>query len=699
MSNDTRTLTVSLVAKSELFKRGLTDAQKSMKNFNNSMLKSARQLGVISAKVALSLGAVGTATTAVIAKIGSDFESSVNKSFAIMGDLSDKTKRDMSRTAVETSKAVTFSAKEIAEGYFFLASAGLDAQQSMKALPQVARFAQAGMFDLGVATELAADSQSALGLKSSDAEANLTNLTRVTDVLVKANTIANATVLQFSESLTNKAGASLRFLGKEMEEGVAVLAAFADQGIKGQLAGERLSLILQQLPRVARENADAFRYYGIQVFDSTGNMMNMAQIAGSVERALGGMSAEQKGIVLAQLGMTEALAEGVKGLIGSSEAIANYQEQLGQAAGFTEAVANKQLDTFAAKIQLIINRLSAVAISIYDLVAPAIKSELLPIIDELITNLEGMDIAEWFLPMIDSVVVGIQRAVKTMGLFVAIWHTLKSVALTVVASMAAGLEFNKRIIEVALLGVSRGFMNMVGAIADGIDFVVSKAKAVGDAIGVDIVGDFSAKGSVQPMIDDIVRRSKDANAALGTSVFDNPFIDSLRNDAIAAGEDATKAWKAFGLGEDTATTRAIGSAWQNVRDAIGQAFDDEPMDNMVKKAEEIKSNFEEIVPVMDLMPDQFKDVADQVKDDIANENKDPGQFKQMRISELGGAIGGVFGGLGGMSQGGSFAMQSAAAAGNARTGGDPSIPLLSDIKAAAQMIVQNTRNGMVAVAG
>ena len=51
-------------------------------------------------------------------------------------------------------------------------------------------------------------------------------MTKVSDVLVKANTLANASVLQFAESLTNKAAAALVNVNKSMEEGVAVLAAF-----------------------------------------------------------------------------------------------------------------------------------------------------------------------------------------------------------------------------------------------------------------------------------------------------------------------------------------------------------------------------------------------------------------------------------------------------------------------------------------
>jgi TP901 family phage tail tape measure protein len=107
---------------------------------------------------------------------------------------------------------------EAAESFFFLASAGLDAQQSIEALPQVAAFAKAGMFDMATATDLATDAQSALGLTVDDAQQNLVNLTRVTDVFAKANALANTSVEQVANAITTKAGVALRSVNKDLEE-------------------------------------------------------------------------------------------------------------------------------------------------------------------------------------------------------------------------------------------------------------------------------------------------------------------------------------------------------------------------------------------------------------------------------------------------------------------------------------------------
>jgi TP901 family phage tail tape measure protein len=122
----------------------------------------------------------------------------------------------MASAARQVALETTFAADQAAEAFFFLASAGLDAEQSIAAMPQVAKFAQAGMFDMALATDLATDAQSALGLSSKDATENLENLTRITDVFVRANTLANTSVEQLAVAFTTKAGTALKTVGKDV---------------------------------------------------------------------------------------------------------------------------------------------------------------------------------------------------------------------------------------------------------------------------------------------------------------------------------------------------------------------------------------------------------------------------------------------------------------------------------------------------
>jgi TP901 family phage tail tape measure protein len=278
-----------------------------------------------------------------LARAGETFNQKMRQSLAIMGDVSDAMRKDMRTAALEAARNTRFAASEAAEAFFFLASAGLTAQQSVAALPQVAQFAQAGNFDLALATDLATDAQSALGMTVRDSAQNLKNLTRVTDVLVKANTLANASTQQFSEALTNKAGAALKIVGKDIEEGVAILAAWADQGLKSSDAGTAMNIVLRDLQTKAlRAKQSNVQFYNA-VFDANGEMRNMADIIGWLERRLGGMSDAQKKATMLQMGFTDKSMIFLQTLIGTSKKIREYEEQLRQAGGATREVADKQL--------------------------------------------------------------------------------------------------------------------------------------------------------------------------------------------------------------------------------------------------------------------------------------------------------------------------------------------------------------------
>jgi TP901 family phage tail tape measure protein len=355
--------------------KGLRQAEKDLKGFASGIGKA---IGAATAVVA----GIGIASVKAFA----DFDSAMNKSLAIMGNVSDTLRGDMSDAAREVAKTTTFSANEAAESYFFLASAGLDAEASIAALPAVARFAQAGMFDMALATDLLTDAQSALGMSSDDAAENLENMVKLSDVLVKANTLANSSVEQFSTALTNKAATAMKTFGVELETGVAALAVFADQGIKGEAAGTRLDAVLLGLSRTAITNADEYKKLGVAVFDSEGNFRNMADIVEDLEVAFDGMSTEQRQVELMQLGLNKQALAGTNALVGQSGALREFEGNLISAGGTTEEVANKQLQTFSAQLGILGDFVTDVGISIGEELGPVMEElveELKPVIETI----------------------------------------------------------------------------------------------------------------------------------------------------------------------------------------------------------------------------------------------------------------------------------------------------------------------------
>lgn len=360
----------------------------------NKAVFSISKVGAAAANAAAGGLAALAAITVSSVKAFADFDAEMTKSLAIMGDVSDVMRDDMATAAREVAKSTTFSAKEAAESFFFLASAGLDAEKSIAALPKVAAFAQAGMFDMATATSLLADAQSAMGLTSSDAAENLENLVRVSDVLVRANVLANASVEQFSEALTNKAAASMRTLGISIEEGVAVLATFAQQGIKGSEAGTIFNATLRGLTNGVQRNASEFERMNIEVFDAEGNLNNLADIVSNMEVALTGMSVEQQRATLTALGFTEETLAGTLALLGNSEAIKGFQTELENAGGVTQEVAENQLNTLNAQLGLLKSSFADVGIEIGSRLEPtivALTEKVSVMLDEMVASPEFDD--------------------------------------------------------------------------------------------------------------------------------------------------------------------------------------------------------------------------------------------------------------------------------------------------------------------
>jgi TP901 family phage tail tape measure protein len=335
---------------------------------NGRLSKLGSAVGVAAKAVAAGAAAIGAVAVREFAK----FDAAMQQSVAIMGDVSDAMRDDMSKAAREVAKTTTFSAEQAAQSFYFLASAGLDAATSIQALPKVAAFAQAGMFDMARATDILTDAQSALGLTSDDAAENIRQMARVSDVLVRAATLANTSVEQLGEALTEKAGAAIKAAGMDFEAGAAALAVFADSGVKGSAAGTKLTAVIASLATNSRANADQFRRLGISVFDANGNMRSMEGIVGDMERAFDGMTIEARNAELASLGLNRQALDGINLLMGQSEAMNRYASEMREAGGITDEVAEKQMQTFNAQMSLLKSQLLDVAIEIGGALVPAL---------------------------------------------------------------------------------------------------------------------------------------------------------------------------------------------------------------------------------------------------------------------------------------------------------------------------------------
>lgn len=388
----------------------------------------------LSKNVTLPLAAVGAASL----KAFSNFDGAMTQSLAIMNGVTPKIRKEMEATAKTLASEGIQSATELAESYFFLASAGLSAEQSIAALPTVQNFATAGMFDMSQATDLLTDAQSALGLTVDDTVKNMENMTRLSDVLVKANTLANASVEQFSTALTAKAATAMRSYGIELEEGVAVLAAYADQGIKAELAGNQFARMLRLLIKGVNDNGEAFERLGIATTDSMGNLMPIADIMEGIHQATKNMGSTTKAATLEMLGFEARAQDAILPLLGMSDALRGYETQLRKAGGTTKNVSDKQLTAFGNQMRILWNNVKLAGIEIGKVLAPAVSA--------LAKNLKSA--LQWFQKLNQS----------TKNWIVALAALAAVLGPLLIALSSFGLILKGLLITIALLTPAIGFL-------------------------------------------------------------------------------------------------------------------------------------------------------------------------------------------------------------------------------------------------
>ena len=356
MSTTVETVRALIVGDSSSFVKAALAGSSSMDRFCMKMQAASKQMvkfgAVLSASVTLPL-------TLLAKKGGSQmisFGSAMNQSLAIMSGVSASMRAEMEKTAKSISTSLPISATEAAKAYFYLASAGKNAKQSLMLMPKVANFATAGMFDMATATDLLTDAQSALGMTSKNAMQDMKNMTMLGDMLVKANTLANASVRQFSEALTNDAATAMKGLNIPMSEGIALLAAYADQGKKGAEGGTLMGRAIRLLAASAEKNSEAFKSMGINVFNAQGKLRSMPAIFKDMDKALVGLTPKMRIKALDSLGFETLAQKSITPLLGMSDAIARYTGELNKAGGATETLAKKQLNDLGAQLKILKNQ-------------------------------------------------------------------------------------------------------------------------------------------------------------------------------------------------------------------------------------------------------------------------------------------------------------------------------------------------------
>ena len=335
-------------------------------------------------QLADKLGAIGMAmtkyVTAPIVAVGglsvhafADFDHAMTESTALI-KLTGEEIEALKAKALELGAKFPMGPVKAAEAYYELFSAGMSAKQAIASLEPIMRFAAAGAFDLKTATALAEGALSALGMMSHDTGEQIANTTAITNHLVKASTLVSGTVEEFGRALTRDFGSVMKMYNISLSEGVAILASFHKQQIRGAMAGNMAARMMRLVMSAAFKHADAWKAAGIAVYDAGGNLRTTMDILKDFERVMGQMSDLEKIGLLDKLGLKTLSQKALTPLIGKSGDIAGYIKQFETMGDVTQDVSDRQLAGFSNQMKVLINQLKIVGIEIGEMIAPAIRA-------------------------------------------------------------------------------------------------------------------------------------------------------------------------------------------------------------------------------------------------------------------------------------------------------------------------------------
>ena len=553
----------------------------------------------------LKIGAVagGSAVAAVVAfgkasvQTGMQFDSAMSQVAATMGVTTDEI-GELRAFAQEMGATTAFSANQAAEALNYMALAGYDAETSMGMLPNVLNLAAAGAMDLGRASDMLTDSQSALGL-------SLDETNDLVDKMAQAASKSNTSVSQLGDAILTVGGTAKNLSGGTTELATA-LGVLADNGVKGAEGGTALRNIILALSAPTDTAAKAMKELGVDAFDAEGNMRGLNEIFGDLNESLSTMTQQDRMDALSTIFNNRDLK--------SAEALlANYGDRwdelsgyIDDASGAAQKMADTQLDNLNGDITLMQSALEGAKISLSDGLTPAIRNTVQTITKALsksTTQKYLKDIGEqigkvstsmtkWSanaLPRVIKLFENGAPKVKAFGISVGAIVIAVKAAVNPIGALTSAVALLTGGMALAALGAddaSKRFSHLTDAQLDNIDAVEQAAEAYKETIksrDESIVGISEETGRIKDLwselqtlvgangeVDEANRSrveyiSGELNTALGTELeLDGSILKNYQDQAAAIDTliEKRKAERLLAAGEqayDTAKSELSGT--------------------------------------------------------------------------------------------------------------------------------------------
>lgn len=418
-----------------------------------------------------------------------DFEASMSNVEALSGASGDQLQA-LTDKAKEMGATTKFTAGESADALSYMALAGWDTQSMLQGISPIMELAAAANMDLASASDIVTDYLTAFGLTASDT-------THFVDVMAYAMSHSNTNVEQLGEAY-KACAATAKSMGYSVEETTAVLATMANAGVKGGEAGTALNAIMTRLATNTKGCADELEKYGVNIYDSQGNMNSLSDILTGLSAVWDNLTDQEQANLAKTIAGTNQYSKLQTIMAGCSEQAAkggqsfsDYASALENCSGTAGKMASTMLDNLNGKMTLFESAADGLKIAIGEQLTPAM-SDLYEVGADVLGGLTD------FVNDNPAVVKGITTTVAVLGTAAAgLAGVTVAMNIATAAASALGLASAAALGPIGLA---------IAGVASAAGAIVAVTSAANDAI--------EASGDWPPKLDEITTAANGVTDAL-----------------------------------------------------------------------------------------------------------------------------------------------------------------------------------------
>jgi TP901 family phage tail tape measure protein len=507
---------------------GMDELEKHSFQVRRSFQTIATTTGVAAGAIAAGIGfAVNSAI---------DFEKRISAIGAVSGATADQLEI-LRKKALKLGADTAFSASDAAQAMEELAKSGLSVEDIMNgAADATVALAAAGEVSLPAAAAIASNAMNQFALSAKE-------LPKVADLIAGAANASAIDVNDFGLAMS-QAGAVAHLVGVNFSDLATAIALMGNQGIKGSDAGTSLKTMLQNLQPTTKKQTELMTKLGLVTktgtnlfFDQQGHLKSLAEVSGLLNKALAGMTDQQKSMALETIFGTDAIraaailaGQGAEGFNAMAKSMSEVTAQ---------SVAAKRLDNVAGSIEQLKGSVESAAIAFGTALLPTIK-KVTDFITLLVNKFSALD-PKWqkliaFAGVAAVALLGLISAIAAVGAVVA--GVAASLAAVKIAAIITG-------IVLAIIGIATA-VKLAYDRSQQFRDLLAKLGQVGRAIFEAILA------VVRPIAE----------------FFRTQFIPAVREIAASLQKNLAPAFKAIG---DFIQTRIL-PAWIQLKAALDKAM-------------------------------------------------------------------------------------------------------------------------------